>query len=86
MIRWGENKKFFILDPIYINKMVLQTKTDGERINSDFLWLGKNTSKLQKTIQEKWVAVVDKKLQVLEITQRRHTIKQKRNILIKSIY
>ena len=42
--------------------MVLHTKTNEERINEDFLWLGKNTPKLQETLQEKWVAIVDKKV------------------------
>ncbi len=42
--------------------MVLHAKTKEERINEDFLWLGKNTPKLQETIQEKWVAIVNKKV------------------------
>ena len=42
--------------------MVLQTKTQEERINEDFLWLSKNTPKLQESFQERWVAVVDKKV------------------------
>jgi len=42
--------------------MVLQVETDEERLNEDFLWLGKNAPAMQKDYEEKWIAIVNKKV------------------------
>jgi len=42
--------------------MVLRIQTEEDRINQDFLWLGKNALNLQKEFEEKWIAIIDKKV------------------------
>ena len=42
--------------------MVLKIKTEEDRLNEDFLWLGRNMSALQKDFEERWIAVVDKRV------------------------
>jgi hypothetical protein len=42
--------------------MVLKIKTEEDRLNEDFLWLGRNMSSLQKDFEERWIAVVDKRV------------------------
>jgi len=42
--------------------MVLKIKTEEDRINEDFLWLGRNMPRLQKDYEEKWIAIVDKSI------------------------
>jgi len=42
--------------------MVLKIKTEEDRINEDFLWLGRNMPSLQKDYEERWIAVVDKRV------------------------
>lgn len=40
--------------------MVLKLKTEEDRTNEDFLWLGRNMPSLQKDYEESWIAVIDK--------------------------
>ena len=68
--------------------MVLKIKTEEDRINEDFLWLGRNMPSLQKDYEERQIAVVDKSVVGFgeDAKEAYSKAKQNKNFQIKSHY